>query len=89
MDIPSEQDNWSSCVSQRTVRLFIAHSVKMNRTPKKLDFIGAYLQARMRAKLFIRLLPELAPYFTEFNKYFHRPLILNKTFIIPILSKRS
>ena len=76
---PIGQDNWSSCVSQRTVRLFIAQEIKVDRRPKQLYFIGEYLQARMRARHFIKLQPELAPYYPELNKYFYKPLLLNKT----------
>ena len=57
-DLEQEQDNydnWSSCVSHRTVRTFIAHATKHKRTPKQLDFIGAYLQANMQSRIFVTL----------------------------------
>ena len=77
-DIPGE-DNWSSCVSQRTVRMFLAHATKEKRTVLQLDFIGSYLQARMRARMFIKLQPELAKFFPDLSEYFFKALLLNKT----------
>ena len=79
MEDPTQQENWSICVIQRTVRTFIAFSTSMQRKPKQLDFIGAYLQGQMREKNFVRLQTEFSPYFPTIHKYFHRPLILRKT----------
>lgn len=79
MEDPTDQDNWSICVSQRTVRTFIAFSTSMQRRPKQLDFIGAYLQDRMRERVFIRLQKEFSPFFITIQKYFSRPLLLKKT----------
>ena len=72
-------DNWSSCVSQRTVRAFIAHATKRQRIPKQLDFIGAYLQADMKSRIFVRLPKEYRPYFPDIDRFFNQPLLLNKT----------
>ena len=63
MEDPKYQDNWSSCVSQRTVRTFIDISTTMNRRPKQPDVIVAYLQAQMREIVFIRLQAEFSPLF--------------------------
>ena len=62
---PHDQDNWSSCASQRTVREFIATATSLDSKIKQLDFIGSYLQANMRGRMFIKLQPELSPFFIE------------------------
>ena len=77
-DLEKETDqleNWSSCASQRTVRTFIAHETKCRRTPKQLNFVGAYLQARMRSRIYVTLQKEYLPYFPEISKYFNKPLL--------------
>ena len=54
----NQLDNWSSCVSQRTVRTFIAHATKCKQTPKQIDFIGEYLQSKMRSRIYVTLQKE-------------------------------
>ena len=81
-DLETEQDNydnWSSCVSHRTVLTFIAHSTKHKRNPKQLDFIGAYLQANMQSRIYVTLQNDYKTHFPDLNKYFDRPLLLKKT----------
>jgi hypothetical protein len=42
------------------------------------DFIGAYLQAKVIGRHFVRLPLEYAYYFPEYAKYFGTPSLLNK-----------
>ena len=77
-ELPDE-DNWSSCIAQRTLRMFIAFITKKGRRSKQLDFIGAYLQANMQSRIFVRLQVDYMKFFPEYSQYFQKPLLLNKT----------
>ena len=74
-----EEDTWSGCVAARTVKVFLANAAKYRRPVKQMDFIGAFLQALARGRLWIQLPPEYAYFFPELSKYFERPQLLHKT----------
>jgi hypothetical protein len=69
-----DEDTWSPGTSSCGVRMFLAQVAKSGRTPKQADFIGAYLQARVRGHHFVRLSSELGKYFPEYSKWFGIPL---------------
>eukprot|EP00957_Ditylum_brightwellii_P098317 7491363-Ditylum_brightwellii.AAC.1 len=71
-------DTWSSCVSMKGLRMFLAHTVKFLKRVKQADFIGAYLQAKAKGRFFIRLPDIYKQYFPTMSKYFGRPLMLRK-----------
>jgi hypothetical protein len=49
LDIRDEdEDTWSPGTSSCGVRMHLAQAAKVGRTPKQADFIGTYLQARVR-----------------------------------------
>jgi hypothetical protein len=73
-----DDDTWSPNASARAVKLFLAVITAAHRTVKGADFIGAYLQAHMVGRHFIRLPQEYATYFPEYKEYFGVPLLLNK-----------
>jgi hypothetical protein len=73
-----DEDTWSPGTSFNGVRMHLAQAAKAGRTPKQADFIGAYLQARVRGRHFVRLSGELAKYFPEYSKWFGVPLRLKK-----------
>ena len=75
----SNEDTWSGCVNMRTVRIFIAYATSLKRKVKQLDFIGAYLQAQARGRIFIELPKEYSKHFPDLAQYFNRPIRLNKT----------
>ena len=79
IEIPQPfEDTWSPCASSRGVKLLISTSRASHRTLKSGDFIGAYLQAKVIGRHFVRLPLEYAYYFPEYAKYFGTPSLLNK-----------
>eukprot|EP00957_Ditylum_brightwellii_P155596 11844291-Ditylum_brightwellii.AAC.1 len=69
---------WSSCVSMKGLRMFLAQAAKFMKRVKQADFIGAYLQTKATGRIFIRLPDIYNQYFPIVSKYFGRPLRLNK-----------
>jgi hypothetical protein len=79
IEIPQPFDNtWSPCASSRGVKLLISTTCASHRTLKSGDFIGAYLQAQVIGRHFVRLPLEYAYYFPEYAKNFGTPSLLNK-----------
>eukprot|EP00957_Ditylum_brightwellii_P146144 11126916-Ditylum_brightwellii.AAC.1 len=58
--------------------MFLAMTVKLLKRVKQAGFIGAYLQAEVTGRFFIRLLDIYNQYFPTMSKYFGRPLRLRK-----------
>jgi len=78
-DIPDPtKDTWSPCASSRGVKMFIANMCAARRQIKSADFIGAYLQAKVVGRHFVKLPKEYAFHFPQYAKYFGVPLLLNK-----------
>ena len=75
----SKEDTWLGCVAVRTVRIFCNFPTKVKKRVKQLDFVGAYLQAQARGRLFVKLSQEYVKHFLEIQKKFNRPLRHNKT----------
>ena len=79
IEIPQPfEDTWSPCASSREVKLLLSTICASHCTLKSADFIGAYLQAKVIGRHFIRLPLEYAYYFPEYAKYFGKPALLNK-----------
>ena len=74
-----EEDTWSGCVSGKTVKCFLVDAAHHKRKVKQLDFIGAFLQALARGRIWIQLPKEYAKYLPELAHYFENPQLLNKT----------
>ena len=74
-----EEDTWSGCVSGKAVKCFLVDAASNQRPVKQLDFIGAFLQALARGRLWIQLPKEYAKYLPELAHYFNKPQLLNKT----------
>ena len=72
------QDTWSACASIRTVKLFLAFAASLKRRVKHGDFVGAYLQAKVRGRFFVTLDKRYAQYFPDLADWFGRPLLLDK-----------
>jgi hypothetical protein len=79
VDIPQpSEDTWSPCASSRGVKLLISTTCATRRTLKSADFIGAYLQAKVIGRHFVKLPLEYAYLFPEYAKFFGVPLLLDK-----------
>jgi hypothetical protein len=78
-DNTTSEDKWSPTASFRGLKMFLAHACRLKVRVRQLDFIGAYLQARCKSRIFIKFPASLSQAFPEFNKYFGRPLRLLKS----------
>ena len=69
-------DNWSLTASMRTLKYFLAYTSKHKARVHQLDFIGAFLQAKVKNRVFVKLNMRYADYFPEYAQYFGRALKL-------------
>ena len=73
------EDKWSPTASFRALKMFLANCAKHKVRVRQLDFIGAYLQAKTRHRIFIRLPTVYGDLWPEFKKYSGVPLRLVKS----------
>ena len=57
-------DTWSPTESMRTLKYFLADAAKHKTRVHQLDFIGAFLQANVKNRVFVKLDMRNAAYFT-------------------------
>jgi hypothetical protein len=72
-------DPWSPTASSRGLKMFIADAARHKARIKQFDFIGAFLQAKMRYRMFVSLPAKYGELFPEYADYCGRPLLLNKS----------
>ena len=73
-------DTYAAVSSARSVKLFLATAAQAGKTPHKMDFIGAFLQAPIRnAKFYVKLDSRYKDACPELEPYFDTPLLLNKS----------
>ena len=58
-------DTWSPTASMRTLKYFIADAAKHKARVHQLYFIGAFLQAKVENRVFVKLAMRYADYFPE------------------------
>ena len=63
----------------RILKYFLADAAKHKVRVHQLDFIGAFLQANVKNRVFVKLDMRYADYFPEYSQYFGRALILLKS----------
>ena len=73
------RDTWSPTASMRTLKIFLADPEKHKARVHKLDFIGEFLQVKVKNRVFVKLDSRYANYFPEYSDYFGRDLILLKS----------
>ena len=71
-------DTWSPTASMRTLKYFLADAAKHKSIVHKLYFIGAFLQAKVKNRVFVKLDIRYADYFPEYAQYFGRALKILK-----------
>ena len=49
------EDKWSPTASFRSLKMFLAHASRLKTRVKQLDFVGAFLQAKMRTRMFVTI----------------------------------
>ena len=69
-------DTCSPTASMRTLKYFLADSDKHKARVYQLDFIGSFLQAKLKNRVFLKLDSRYADYFPEYSNYFGSALIL-------------
>jgi hypothetical protein len=52
------EDKWSPTASFRSLKMFLAHASRLKTRVKQLDFVGAFLQAKMRTRMFV-IIPKI------------------------------
>ena len=67
-------DTWSPIASMRTLKYFLADAAKHKTRVHQLDFIGAFLQTKVKKRVFVKLDMRYADYFPEYAQYFGRAL---------------
>ena len=72
-------DTWSPTASMRSLKYFLADAAKHKARVHQLYFIGAFLQAKVNNKVFVKLDIINTYYFPEYAKYFGRSLRLLKS----------
>ena len=56
-------DTWLPTASMRTLKYFLADATKRKAGVNQLDFIGAFLQAKLKNRVFVKLESRYADYF--------------------------
>ena len=69
---------WYPTSSMRTSKYFLEDYVKHKARLNWLDFIGAFLQVKVKNRVFVKLDSICAEYFPEYSSYFGRALRLLK-----------
>ena len=72
-------DTWSPTASMGNLKYFLAYAGKHKARVHQLDFIGAFLQAKVKNRVFVILNIRYAAYFPEYSQYFGRALKLLKS----------
>ena len=63
-------DTWSPTASMSTLNYFLADAAKHKARVHQLDFIGEFLQANVKNRVFVKLYMRYAYYFPEYAQYF-------------------
>jgi hypothetical protein len=70
------EDKWSPTASFRSLKMFLAHASRSKVRVKQLDFIGAFLQAKMRTRMFVTIPKIFGILFPEYARYTGKPMRL-------------
>ena len=63
----------------RTLKYFLGDATKQKARVHQLYFIGAFLEAKVKNRVFVKLDSRYTDYFLEYANYFGRALILLKS----------
>ena len=72
-------DTWSPTASMSNLKYVLADAAKHKERVHQLDFIGAFLQAKVKNRVFVKLDIRYTYYFPEYAKYSGRALRLLKS----------
>ena len=71
-------DTWSPISYMRSLKYFLAYAAKHKAIVHQLDLIGAFLQTKVKNRVFVKLDSRYADYFPEYSNYSGRALRLLK-----------
>ena len=71
-------DTWSTTASMRTLKYFLSDAAKHKAKVHQIDFIGAFMRAEVKNRVFFKLDMRYADNFPEYTQYFGRALKLLK-----------
>ena len=72
-------NTWSPTASMRTWKYLLADASKQKSRVHQLDFIGAFLQSKVKIRAFVKLDSRYTDYFPEYSKYFRISLRILKS----------
>ena len=75
----TDEDNWSPTASIRSLHMFCAQAARVKKPIFQLDFIGAFLQAKVKNRIFVMLPRILGVLVPEYAEYCGVPLRLRKS----------
>ena len=67
-------DTWSPTSSMSTLKYFLVDAAKHKARVHQLDFVGAFLQAKVKNRVFVKLYIRYTDYFPEYAQYSGRAL---------------
>ena len=70
-------DTWSPTVSMRTLKYFLLDTAKHKAIVHQLDFIGAFLKAKVKNRVFFKLDIRYTYYFPEYTQYLGSDTVLD------------
>jgi hypothetical protein len=73
------EDSWSPTAPFRSLKMFLADAARSRCRVHQLDFVGAFLQANVRGRIFVTLPKVYEDIWPEFKDYCGRPLRLMKS----------
>ena len=82
-------DNWSPTASMRTLKYFLADADKQKARVYQLDSIGAFLKAKVKNRVFLKLDIRYTDYFPEYANYFGISVRLFKSMYVMTKSGKS
>ena len=65
-------DTWSPISYMRSLKYFLAYAAKHKAIVHQLDLIGAFLQTKVKNRVFVKLDSRYADYFPEYSNDFGR-----------------
>ena len=73
------EDSWSPTAPFRSLKMFLADAARNRCRVHQLDFVGAFLQANVRGRIFVTLPKVYGDIWPEFKEHCGRPLRLVKS----------
>jgi hypothetical protein len=70
------EDKWSPAASFCSLKMFLAHACRIKARVKQLDFVGAFLQAKMRSRMFVTIPKIYGILFPQYAEYCGIPVRL-------------